>query len=484
MDYCSFESDGKKSRLRTAKGLVVTAARAGLRSAKSKAICSKAREAFESSGWVFVRDKKSLPPSQKCSVLIPKDGPVCVGTHRLVARFSGKARKAELYELFRSVDVHVLHQSPTRRNLFELRVQRDRNLGTIAQSILEHPYCQYCIPDVLEIIEQRAVPTDPRFGDQWQWDRIDAALAWDVTTGIIAATPTQVSKPVRIGIIDWGFERRHPDLASAVSRTGFFQEVLLGGRAHFFPDPGMLPVNDHGTFCAGMAGARHNNNNGGCGIAPDSQLTLVSCLNNGVGSQVSLARAIEYAVDPTIEDPTSTDGGVDVLSCSIAPAVINQLNPRLKDAIEFATSRGRGGKGVPLFYAVPNQSISASSDAICAHDSVIGVGNSNRNDNPHMSARGTGLEFLAPGRGVFSTAGRSAFRSKTGTSFATPVAAGGAALVIANRPDFSWPQVRAKLRESCDGEVTHVSFGPDGRNRSHGFGRINAAKALGLAPVH
>ena len=62
-----------------------------------------------------------------------------------------------------------------------------------------------------------------------------------------------------------------------------------------------MPDNEHGTFCAGMVGARHNNNVGGCGAAPESELMLVACLTDQVGTQTTLARAVAYAADPSTE---------------------------------------------------------------------------------------------------------------------------------------------------------------------------------------
>ena len=45
-----------------------------------------------------------------------------------------------------------------------------------------------------------------------------------------------------------------------------------------------MPGSNHGTFCAGLVGARHNNGRGGCGAAPESDLMLIACLGDQVGT--------------------------------------------------------------------------------------------------------------------------------------------------------------------------------------------------------
>ena len=72
-----------------------------------------------------------------------------------------------------------------------------------------------------------------------------------------------------------------------------------------------------------MVGARAENAQGGCGAAPESPLLLIACLNDQVGSQVTLARAVAYAAQPSLE-PAGTQGGAalpgaDVIACSLGP---------------------------------------------------------------------------------------------------------------------------------------------------------------------
>ena len=93
------------------------------------------------------------------------------------------------------------------------------------------------------------------------------------------------------------------------------------------------------------------------------------------------------------------------------------------------------------------------------------------------SAFGPKLEFLAPGVNVFSTRSRSQHGFSTGTSFATPLAAGVGALVLSRDPTLTATQVRDRLRASCD-QVGGVVYDANNHNDEYGFGRINAQRAV------
>ena len=245
-----------------------------------------------------------------------------------------------------------------------------------------------------------------------------------------------------------------------------------------------FPDADHGTFCAGMVGARAENAQGGCGAAPESQLLLIACLNDQVGSQVTLARAVAYAAQPSLE-PAGTQGGAalpgaDVISCSLGPNnAAWAITAVMKDALTFAATQGRGGKGIPIFWAVDNAPNPVKNDQVCSHPTTIAVGRSTRNDKENGSAFGPELDFLAPGVDVFSTTSGGGFGTSTGTSFAAPCAAGVAALVVAAKPDATAAGVRKILGDTSDkiGGVTYSR----GRHDKYGQGRINATKAVNIA---
>ncbi len=105
------------------------------------------------------------------------------------------------------------------------------------------------------------------------------------------------------------------------------------------------------------------------------------------------------------------------------------------------------------------------------------MGRSNRHDLEDGSAFGPELDFLAPGRDVYSTAGANRYEFGTGTSYATPLAAGVGALVLSRHPDWTANQVREHLRKTCD-KIGGVAYNQAGHHPEYGYGRINAERAV------
>ena len=116
-------------------------------------------------------------------------------------------------------------------------------------------------------------------------------------------------------------------------------------------------------------------------------------------------------------------------------------------------------------------------DGVCSHPDILAVSRSNRNDLEDGAAYGPNLEFLAPGVEVLSTTATKGFGPSTGCSFAAPLAAGVAALVLARFPEMSRDEVRQRLRDSCD-KVGGVAYDARGHHPEYGFGRVNAGRAV------
>jgi hypothetical protein len=91
------------------------------------------------------------------------------------------------------------------------------------------------------------------------------------------------------------------------------------------------------------------------------------------------------------------------------------------------------------------------------------------------SSYGSYVALAAPGAGIWTTSKGGIYQAWNGTSFASPVAAGVAALVMAARPDLSAAQVESLL------ESTARDLGGAGRDTLYGYGRVNAAAAVQAA---
>ncbi|HSE25236.1 MAG TPA: S8 family serine peptidase, partial [Pyrinomonadaceae bacterium] len=338
---------------------------------------------------------------------------------------------------------------------------------------------------MLQRINGREALNDEDFKDQWQHAEklvdgkggfgLNSIPAWDITMGVIRDFNPQ--RPVRVAIIDNGMDIDHTDLQGAIVDGGFFTAPAPGSGdatfTRFTQDMPDFPSRGHGTFCLGMVGARQNNHNGGCGVAPESHLIALACAQDQIGNQLTLARAIEFAVNPRAVDPAGPPTlGADIISCSLRTASV--LETVLKAAID-STATGRNGLGIPIFWAVSNRDEPISQDKVCSLETVIAVGRSNREGDEDGSASGPELDFLAPGREVFGPTEGIDNVFDSGTSFAAPLAAGVAALVMALHPDWNAQRVREHLQVTCIKPNGHV------RDDKHGFGRVNAHQAVQLA---
>ena len=110
----------------------------------------------------------------------------------------------------------------------------------------------------------------------WGIDRIDADLAWGVTTG----------DPIKVAVIDTGIDLTHPDLA----------QNTKGGYNAINPTKSANDDNGHGTHVAGIIGAL-NNEIGVIGVGPAIDLYAVKVLDRrGSGWLSDIIEGLDWAI--------------------------------------------------------------------------------------------------------------------------------------------------------------------------------------------
>ncbi len=353
-------------------------------------------------------------------------------------------------------------------------------------------------PELLSIAPALARPNDPAYARyQWFWRNTGQSvnnLGGTAGADVAAETAWSISegRGSVIALIDDGFDPAHEDLAAGVmSESGYYEWTLPGGlqfvRDTGSPTPGGLV--SHGNMVAGMAAARAGNRRGGCGMAPRAGLRCIAL--PGPRSAEMLARAIEYAVDPTAEPvglggaaPHTADGA-DVISCSLLPpTATTDAQAVLLDAIEHAVQTGRGGLGTPVCWAAPNAAGSIDGNYLYANRRVVAVAATDHRDTILRAAGtnlpnqgfGSRLQFVAPGEGVYNTWSAGTYYRDSGCSFAVPIVAGLAALVLTVNPELTWEETRQVIRDGCD-KIDTWRY-RRGFSRFCGFGRVNAGRTL------
>ncbi len=265
---------------------------------------------------------------------------------------------------------------------------------------------------------------DPKFGQQWGLTRIQAPKAWDKTQGL----PT-----IRIAILDTGIDQDHEDLSGKIVANQNFT--------------GSLTVDDkngHGTHVAGIAAAVTNNGIGVAGIGFNSSLMNVKVLgDDGSGYYSWVASGIRWAAD----------NGAKVISLSLGGRARSST---LESAVKYAWN-----KGVVLVAAAGNNGSSAPIYP-AYYTNCIAVAATDQNDaKASWSNFGNWVDIAAPGINILSTLpnhantiGSQGYGFLSGTSMATPLVAGTAALVWATGYGTNASSVRNRIQNTADAAGT------------------------------
>ncbi|GID91625.1 type VII secretion-associated serine protease mycosin [Amorphoplanes digitatis] len=273
---------------------------------------------------------------------------------------------------------------------------------------------------------------------EWHLATLDIARAHRITKGA----------GVTVAVIDTGVSATHRDLAGA---------VLPGADA--YPNgtgDGREDLDGHGTEMAGLiAGRGHGRGGGVLGIAPAAKILPIEAPIGVLATDDSIVAAIEFAVGH----------GADVINMSFRAANEDTLH----DAIRAASAAD-----VVLVAAVGNISDGAAAGYPGRFAEVLTVGAVDRRGSvADFSVRGPQVEIVAPGAEVVTTGvGASGYCLCSGTSEATAVVSGAAALVRARHPDLSAAEVVHRLT------ATAVDAGPKGRDDAYGYGRLDVVRAL------
>jgi thermitase len=297
----------------------------------------------------------------------------------------------------------------------------------------------YAEPDF--VAEALDSPNDSYFDLQWGLTKVEAAQAWDVTTG---------SPSINIAILDTGIDLDHPDLADKVISS-----------VDFTHSPSADDVYGHGAHVAGIAAAMTDNGIGVAGLGYGSTIMNVKVLmDGGAGAYSWIASGIIWAAD----------NGAEVINMSLGGP---SGSATLEDAVNYAWSKGvlvvaaagNSGNTTPFYPAYYNNCIAVAATDI-------------NEAKPYWSNYGDWVDVAAPGVSIYSTHKNGTYAYKSGTSMASPHVAGLAALVFTTVSDANGDgklndEVRSQIEGNCD------DIGVSGI----GHGRINAARAVGSVPV-
>ena len=209
---------------------------------------------------------------------------------------------------------------------------------------------------------------------------------------------------------------------------------------------------------AGTIAAKANNGVGVAGVSFNSPLSICKALSSGgSGSLAGVANCITYL----------NQKGAKVISMSLGGA---SGATTLQQAVQNAYKGG--GAGGSLIIAAAGNDGDATLNYPAAYAEVVSVAaTDNRDARASFSNANSDVEVAAPGVDVLSTKRGGGYVAFSGTSMATPHAAGVAGVIFTKNPGLTAGQVRSRLDAAVDDK------GAAGRDSSFGFGRVNLQKA-------
>ncbi|MGD9494329.1 MAG: S8 family peptidase [Bacteroidales bacterium] len=344
--------------------------------------------------------------------------------------------------------------------IYELCFDSLTSVEFLINRLLSAGLFEYACPHYIE--HQQYVPDDPNIGSQYYLTNIRAYQAWDIcksdTNRIVAITDT-------------GYEFNHPDLSAAVKHNfddpidgvdndnDGYTDNFSGWDMGSWDNNPQYAASGHGIHVSGLAGASADNGFGMAGVGFKSRLLPVK-VDNANGNLVATYEGVVYAADH----------GATVINCSWGSTYSGNLYGQ--DIVNYASYNCNA-----LVVAACGNANNMNMYYPASYNNVLSVAGTDANDyKSSNSSFGYKVDICAPGIGIYSTWSGASFVTSGGTSMASPIVAGAAALVSSWYPQYNMLQIGEILRNSAD-IIDTISA-----NQSYdgllGMGRLNMHRAL------
>ncbi|WP_299538808.1 S8 family serine peptidase [uncultured Streptomyces sp.] len=301
-------------------------------------------------------------------------------------------------------------------------------------------------------------------GKLWLDGKVEASLATE-TAQIKATDAWQQGLDgtgVKVAVLDTGADLDHPDLVGQIDAT-----------ASFVPGQSVDDGNGHGTHTAStIAGTGAASAAKEKGAAPGARLLVGKVLGDeGTGEESYSIAGMEWAKAQ----------GADIVSMSLGtPDGSDGTDPTSQAVNELSADGG------PLFViAAGNAYDPGTIGSPGAAASALTVAAVDTNDDraefssqgPLIRTRSLKPDVSAPGVGVTAAASQSVagwtgglYRTMSGTSMATPLVAGSAAILKQRHPDWTSERIKNALMSTSD-KTAETPY-------AAGTGRVNTASAV------
>jgi len=345
----------------------------------------------------------------------------------------------------------------------------------VSYDLMKNPDVEYATP--IFIRKPYYSPNDTYFKNSTQYymDLMQIRKAWDITKG---------SPNIKIAIVDGATDWTHEDLIDNIwtnpneipdngiddDGNGYIDDIhgwdFVGNIANwndnFKPDNDPNPsdpTNLHGTHTAGLASATTDNSKGIAGTGFTCKIIPIKtgADTSAIGDILAGYEGILYAANL----------GADIISCSWGGPGYSQAE---EDIINSAIA-----KGSVVIVAAGNDgtSLDKSPSYPSSFKNVITVGSSLGSTLSSFSDYGIDVDVYAPGDNIMSSIPGNQYTAESGTSMATPIAAGVAALIKSAHPDWNPYQISKQIRVTCDRIIAKTDA-----QAPYYYGFVNAYKAV------
>lgn len=200
----------------------------------------------------------------------------------------------------------------------------------------------------------------------------------------------------------------------------------------------------HGTHVSGIVAAIRNNNLGMDGVADHVKIMVIRCVPDGDERDKDVANAIRYAAD----------NGAKIINMSFGKG-FGYNKTAVDEAVKYAVS-----KDVLLVHAAGNDAKSndntdnfpndkyADGSGYAASWVEVGASGPDGTAAPFSNYGKKGVDIFSPGEEIYSTVPNGKYKIEQGTSMASPVCAGVAAIIRSYFPNLTAVQVKEILLSS------------------------------------
>jgi subtilisin family serine protease len=330
----------------------------------------------------------------------------------------------------------------------------EKSIQNIINSLESNPAIEYAEPnyiwrpieegsaDFTSLDNDISSPDDPYFNTQWGLKNTgsnepsaeSSGVAGSDISALRAWTLNKGSKQIKVAVIDTGVDYNHPDLRDQMwvnerelngtkgvddDGNGYVDDIYGHDFSNDDGDP--MDGHGHGTHCAGVIGAIHNNQTGIAGVMPNVTLVAIKFLSDsGSGGTDQAIAAIEYAIKAEVDVMSNSWGGGKYSQA------LEETIKRASDAgIIFVAAAGNSSENTdsdphyPSNYEIPNV---VSVGALTAQNNIAKFSNF----GPET------VDIAAPGKKINSTVTNNKYKVFSGTSMAAPHVAGALGLLVAH----------------------------------------------------